>query len=156
MKSNALKKAGKLMAEARMILEADEGGDGNKGQDGTKPADDIMAKKGDIEGDAAGTGDTGNGPSDPVDVGSQIAQKVAAGMDQATDLVKKIVGESVRRAFESAYGKDRKGMVAEYNRMNLKEMGKFATGLEKVAEGIASRIDFKEVVYNALGEMLKR
>lgn len=151
MKRLNLVRVNNMLVEARKILSEEESGDANVGQDKEDDA-------GDPEGDGV-IGDDDHANSDDAgdasDEGSDIDQALAAGMDQATDMVKKTVGEAVAKAINASYGKSRKGMMREYNSMSFREMGKLSDRFEEIAAKIAEGIDLKGIVYDAIGGMIR-
>lgn len=152
MKRMNLAKVNKMLVEAKMILSEEEAGDANVGQEdeeGTKDptdSDEIVGDDDHVASDSAG---------EDTEVADDIDSALAAGMDTATDLVKKTVGEAVARALNTSYGRSRKGMMKEYNSMSFREMGKLSDKFEAAAAKIAEGVDLKGIVYDAISGMLR-
>lgn len=150
-------KANRMLEEAKQILDEEEGGDGNSGQEDEQDTGAIDGDDDDIEGevgDEDSTEDDKAGESD--DRGGAFDQALAGGMDQAVDLVKKAVGESVVKALTASYGKSKKGMMGEYNKMSFRDMGTLADKFEDFANKVAEKVDLKGIVYEAMGSMVRQ
>jgi hypothetical protein len=152
-----LVKVNRALEEARMILSEEESGDGNQGQkkpeDEGSESDDMI----DIDGDVAG--DEGHAEGDDAGDASEVARDIektlSAGMEQASGIVKKVVGEAVAKALSASYGKSRKNMMKEYNSMSFKDIGTLSDKFDQFAEKVAESVDLKGIVYNAIGNMVR-